>query len=570
VYFMALAVDYDGTIAHDGRVERATFEALERFKESGRRLLLVTGRELRDLKQAFPGYELFDRIVAENGAVIVDPARKQERVVGEAPPAEFVAALRERRVEPLFIGECIVATWEPHGATVLEVIRELGLGLQIVFNKGSVMVLPPGVNKASGLRAALDDLELSPHNVVAVGDAENDLAFLTICGCSAAVANALPSVKRSVDLLLGAVRGAGVVELIDRISAGDAKNASAQRRAIRLGVDRRDGEACIAPDEGWMLIAGSSGIGKSTLATALTERMAEKAFQFCVFDPEGDYSELEAAVSLGTLKSPPNIEEVLKLLHKIDANVVVNTQALKVDERPFFFAALFPHLAKLRAQTGRPHWLLVDEAHHLLPANWERHGQVLPERLDAAILITVHPDALHAEILRRVKTVVALGPSARDVVAVFCKATGSAAPNDLPALAEDEVLIYSIDGGARPVRPDRPSQARKRHTRKYAEGELGVDRSFYFRGPDCALNLRAQNLMVFVQIAAGVDDGTWEFHRKAGDYSNWFRDAIKDDDLADEAAKAEQDQSLDAQESRERIANAVARRYTAPAAHVLE
>ena len=366
--FMALAVDFDGTIAHDGRVDPATYEALNRFKEGGRRLLLVTGRELPDLEKAFPEYELFDRIVAENGAVIYDPARKQERIIGDAPPAEFIAALRDRRIEPLSIGKCIVATWEPHETTVLKVIRDLGLELQIIFNKGAVMVLPPGINKAAGLRAALDDLELSPHNVVAVGDAENDLAFLTICGCSAAVANALPSLKQSVDLVLQEERGAGVVELIDKICAGDAKRVSAHRRAIRLGTDRHNRDVCLNPDEGCVLISGSSGIGKSTLATALTERMAEKAFQFCVFDPEGDYSDLEGAVSAGTVKSPPNSEEVLKLLRKLDANVVVNTQALGVDERPFFFAALFPHISNLRAQTGRPHWLFIDEAHHLLPA----------------------------------------------------------------------------------------------------------------------------------------------------------------------------------------------------------
>jgi hypothetical protein len=132
-------------------------------------------------------------------------------------------------------------------------------------------------------------------------------------------------------------------------------------------------------------------------------------------------------------------------------------------------------------------------------------------------------------------------------------------------LAEDEVLIFSVDDGARPVKPDPPSQSHKRHTRKYAEGELGSDRSFYFRGPDGALNLRAQNLTVFLQMAEGVDDCTWEFHRHAGNYSSWFRKAIKDNDLADEAAKVEQDRGLDAQESRKSIADAVARRYTAPA-----
>ena len=84
MYFLALAVDYDGTIAHDGKVDEATYNALKLFKETGRRLLLVTGRELPDLIQAFPGHALFDRVVAENGALIYDPAAKRSRLIGEA------------------------------------------------------------------------------------------------------------------------------------------------------------------------------------------------------------------------------------------------------------------------------------------------------------------------------------------------------------------------------------------------------------------------------------------------------------------------------------------------------
>jgi hydroxymethylpyrimidine pyrophosphatase-like HAD family hydrolase len=253
MYFTALAVDFDGTIAHDGTVAEDTYQALAGLKESGRRLLLVTGRQLEDLQEAFPGHEVFDRIVAENGAVVYDPARKQERLIGAPPPPAFVAALRQRGVEPLSVGQCIVATWQPNETAVLDVIRELGLELQIIFNKGAVMVLPPGVNKAAGLKAALDDLDLSPHNVVAVGDAENDLAFLNVCGCSAAVANALPSLKQSVDLVLEKERGAGVIELIDRIRAGDAKRVSAHRRAIRIGADRLNQDVCLNPGDGCVL-----------------------------------------------------------------------------------------------------------------------------------------------------------------------------------------------------------------------------------------------------------------------------------------------------------------------------
>ncbi|TJX46761.1 MAG: HAD-IIB family hydrolase, partial [Mesorhizobium sp.] len=166
MYFIALATDYDGTLAHDGAVSKKTLAALERFKKSGRKLLLVTGRELPDLKRVFPDVGLFDKVVAENGALIYTPASEEERVISPSPEPKFVTRLKKQGVKPLSVGRSIVATWEPHQATVLEVIKKMGLELEIIFNKGAVMILPSGVNKATGLAAALEDLRLSPHNVV--------------------------------------------------------------------------------------------------------------------------------------------------------------------------------------------------------------------------------------------------------------------------------------------------------------------------------------------------------------------------------------------------------------------
>jgi phosphoglycolate phosphatase (TIGR01487 family) len=219
--YLALACDYDGTLASDGRVDEKTLAALERLLDSGRKLILVTGRELDDLLQVFPRINLFERVVAENGALLYQPASREEKLLGDRPPEEFIKTLRERGVAPLCVGRVIVATWHPHETTVAEAIRDLGLELQVILNKDAVMVLPSVINKASGLNAALSELGLSPHNIVAVGDAENDLAFFKLCGCSVAVANALPMVKEQADLVTSSSRGAGVTELIDQLIASD-------------------------------------------------------------------------------------------------------------------------------------------------------------------------------------------------------------------------------------------------------------------------------------------------------------------------------------------------------------
>src|SRR4030095_8795146 len=110
-----------------------------------------------------------------------------------------------------------------------------------------------------------------------------------------------------------------------------------------------------------------------------------------------------------------------------------------------------------------------------------------------------------------------------------------------------------------------PRADRRRHQRKYAEGELGEDKSFYFRGPEGRLNLRAQNLELFLQIAEGVDDDTWRYHLQQHDISRWFRDAIKDESLAAEAGDIAMQTDVSPQDSRERIGAAIRRRYTTPA-----
>lgn len=219
--YLALATDYDGTLASDGRVDEQTLAALERLRDSGRKLILVTGRHLDDLLNVFPQINLFERLVVENGALLYQPSSREEKLLGEPPPEEFIKALQERGVEPLAVGRSLVATWHPHENTVLEVIRNLGLERQVIFNKDAVMVLPSGVNKAFGLSAALSELGLSAQNTVGVGDAENDHSLLDFCGCGVAVANALPMLKEHADFVTKGARGAGVIELIDQLIASD-------------------------------------------------------------------------------------------------------------------------------------------------------------------------------------------------------------------------------------------------------------------------------------------------------------------------------------------------------------
>jgi hydroxymethylpyrimidine pyrophosphatase-like HAD family hydrolase len=216
----ALAFDYDGTLARQGRVDPATVAALKRAKASGRRLLMVTGRELPDLLQVFADTALFDVIVAENGAVLWRPGLGEARALAAAPPAAFIEALQRAGVSPLSVGRSIVATLRIHEAKVGAAIAALGLDWRVILNNESLMCLPAGADKASGLAAALAELGLDARCVLGVGDAENDLAFLAACGASAAVANALPALRTAADLVTEGEDGEGVVWLVGRLLAG--------------------------------------------------------------------------------------------------------------------------------------------------------------------------------------------------------------------------------------------------------------------------------------------------------------------------------------------------------------
>jgi hydroxymethylpyrimidine pyrophosphatase-like HAD family hydrolase len=177
----------------------------------------VTGRRIDDLIRVFPEVGTFDRVVAENGPVLYRPKSLQTRVLSQAPPAAFVDELRRRGVQPLTVGQVFVATEEPNERIVLDVIHTQGLDLQVILNKGSVMVLPASVDKATGLRVALEELGISPQNVVGIGDAENDEAFIAMCGLRVAVANALDSLKMRADQVTRAENGVGVREVIDSL-----------------------------------------------------------------------------------------------------------------------------------------------------------------------------------------------------------------------------------------------------------------------------------------------------------------------------------------------------------------
>ncbi len=566
--FLALATDYDGTIATDGRMSPATVAAIERLRMSGRRVLLVTGRRVSDLVTVCPHLLLFDYVVAENGALVYEPRTRESTLLAKAPPPEFSRRLAALGVEPLEVGEVIVATWTPHQNAVIQAIQELGLELQLIFNRTAIMVLPAGVNKATGLYFALRKLGLSPHEVVSVGDSENDHSLFDLSACSVAVANAVPSIRAAATFVTKGEEGQGVAELIGELIANDlsCRQGHLSQHFVPIG-EREDGTEVTAPPYGInILIAGPSGSGKSTVAAGLVERLVDRDYQLCIVDPEGDYGTLHGIITLGNQNHAVTVNEALALLEDPKVTLNVNLLGIPLADRPAFFSQLFPNLQAMRARTGRPHWIVLDEAHHMLPADRMYFDRVLPQRLGETILVTVHPDHLAPEVLNLVDVVIAVGPAPDRTMQKFANAAGHtlAWPDGLTHRRQQAVVWFPHHGGAPyAIHVIQGRAERIRHHRKYAEGNMRY-RSFFFRGPDNRHNLRAQNLSMFSQIAEGIDEETWMFHLRRGDYASWFRGSVKDSYLADQAERVANRMDLTPAQTRTLIRSLIEARYTLP------
>lgn len=448
--YTAIALDYDGTIAHDGCVPPHVLEGLRGLKATGRKVILVTGRELDELLGILPEIGIFDRVVAENGALMYQPDTGRRTELGEPPPAALVAALTASGI-PLSVGHTILATIRPHETVVLQCIANLGLEQQVIFNKGAVMVLPPGCNKASGLRHALAELGLSARNVVAAGDGENDHALLELAEYSVATANAVQTLKDAADRVTRATHGDGILEIIAGLLESDLAELPPRcgRRALCLGKDSHGVDVVFPSRRSSVLVAGESG-GTLELASALLERLRKAGYQFCVLDTRGDFLDFKPAVIFGTMKNPPAVEEVLTALEKPDVQTVVCLAAVPAQERPAFVGKLRVPLRELRARTGRPHWIVVDEAHDLLPAS-AGPDDSLSDGAENTLFVTDDPTALSPAILAAVDGIAACGEQAGATLEALARALAWGKPNLPPRPARAHEAMVWFRKSERPV-----------------------------------------------------------------------------------------------------------------------
>ena len=502
-YFRAVAVDYDNTLTTTPCPGDDVLAAIREVRASGRRVVLVTGRILAELRVDFPFVDRhFDAIIAENGAVI--SRFGASRALAPPVDAALERALAGRGV-PVRRGEVILATGARFDGAVIEEIARLGIEVQLVFNRGALMVLPHDVSKGSGTVHALAALGLSPRNAVAIGDAENDHSLLDVCEIGVAVANAVDSLKAHADIVLDGAAGAGVADFLrGSFQAGVPGVAPARQRAC-LGRFA-DGTPVEVPGSRVNLgIFGGTGRGKSYLAGLVAEQLIGLGYTVCVLDLEGDHvglSTLHGVVAFGGHDHPPGADQLGVLFHEGMGSAVIDLSMHGLDAKRAYAVAALESCRRSREQTGTPQWIVIEEAQVPLAAHagacaHPGHGST------GLCIVSYQPE-------------------------MVCRHAGALIDIELHCAEDGTATIARRGGQPRSFTPGTRVTPHERHWHKYTSGELPAYRRFLFRDVHGLTGASAGNLEEFRAEIARVRSGVLLHHAAHGDFSRWLGDISQD------------------------------------------
>ncbi len=547
--FRVLALDYDGTIAQKGQLDPAVKAAIIEARARGVVVVVVTGRILSELRKVAGDLSFLDAVVAENGAVL-SFLSGHSRLIGERPPTVFLEELRRRKIDFL-AGECVVESDANSAPQVLAAIRQLELPLSLLFNRDRLMVLPQGVSKGVGLRAALATLRLSVHNAIGIGDAENDHDLLATCEIGVAVGWGSQALKERADEVLegeGPCAVAGYIRTISEELRLPPERMGRYRLA--LGTEKDGHPVAVAVRGRNVLIAGEVQSGKSWVNGLACEQLILLGYSVCLIDPEGDYRTLESLPGVVVFTgedSPPDLPDVARALQHPDMSVIIDLSHITYEEKVQYLYVLLPMLAALRRTTGLPHRIVLDEAHYFL--HEPNVKDLLDLNLGAYTLVTYRLSDLHPDVRKAVEAIVVKRiTDPADVHALVAMAGHPSLENDWRVILEQlkigeaAILPYSKEahGALRRFELLPRLTSHVRHKAKYLDIQLVREQGFVFTQDGRPIGAPARALKDFIAPLKVLPLSVLAAHARRGDFSNWVASVFHDHLLASDVRKIEQ------------------------------
>jgi hypothetical protein len=551
VKLSVLALDYDGTIAQGDRLDPAVRDAIAAARIAGITVLLVTGRILDELRRVAGDLHFVDGVVAENGAVVHFPDSNHTTLL--APPVldSFTGELGVRGIRATR-GECLLDAAAADAPRLLDAIRALELPLVLLFNRSRVMVLPQGVSKATGLHVALDMLRLSPHNAVAIGDAENDHAMLQLAEVGVAVEWGSTVLRAAADVVVG---GSGPREVAAYIRGllpqGRLPVPPKARRRLKLGYTEDGQEFSLAVRGRNALIAGDAKSGKSWIAGLFCEQLILYGYCVCVIDPEGDYRSLETlpgVTVLGGEDPPPTPRELLRALRYPDRSVVIDLSRITQDRKIEYIRSVLPALNVIRQRTGLPHRIVLDEAHYFLHDGDAR--QLLDLDRNGYIVVTYCASRLPQELLAATEVTIVTCESNPAEIDALCRRCATCQRPDVRAQWSRLARLTAGQAVALPITDEAGGELKMftigqrltphvRHRQKYVDVPVTESRAFVFTAGGNAG--RARTLREFVDVLERSRPGALDAFLRRGDFSRWIAEVFGDFALAAELQRYERD-----------------------------
>ena len=554
--FSVLALDFDGTIAQNDVLDPGVRQAISELRSQGIVVVIVTGRILEDLRRAVSDLHFVDAIVAENGAVIEFPDSGYSTTFGAPPPPLLLDELRREGIV-FATGRTIVDASAKDAPRILAIVQRLELPLMLAFNRSRVMVLPQAISKATGIHQALTIMRLSPHNAVAIGDAENDHELLKACEVGLAVSWGSEALKASADYVVPGSGPSAVAGYIRQLATGRRVPTPIKTRRRLLLGHTDDGETLALAVRGRnVLVAGDPKSGKSWVTGLLCEQLILYGYCLCIIDPEGDYTSLEAlpgVVVFGGADPLPKPRDLLRALRHPDGSVVIDLSHYSHEEKVDYVRTILPSLAALRRMTGMPHRIVVDEAHYFL------HGSNVDHLLDldfnSYTLATYRASELHPSVLSASQAIVVTRESdpaeARALRALCAGCSGPLDEHQWEQLLERLVIGEAVSTTDY-RRSRRASATYQAGSTSYAARSALCEVHRYSRSGGARISIlarrlptgpRARTLKEFVAGVEHTPTAALEGHLRRRDFSKWIAGVFGDYPLANSVRALEDEYS---------------------------